>query len=88
MEVEAKVRFMGEIVTPRYPCSTWNEKMHVVVCYFCLSFCQRCISLRSRNAVRTIHPKGYGVRPIKNAVIVTASRTQTVINNGSILLTL
>jgi hypothetical protein len=33
--------------------------------------------------VRTIHPKGYGVRPIKNAVIVTASRTQTVINNGS-----
>jgi hypothetical protein len=28
MEVEAKaeVRFMGEIVTPSHPCSTWNEK--------------------------------------------------------------
>jgi hypothetical protein len=25
MEVEAKVRFMGEIVTPPRPCSTWNE---------------------------------------------------------------
>jgi hypothetical protein len=26
MEVEAKVRFMGEIVTPPHPCSTWNER--------------------------------------------------------------
>jgi hypothetical protein len=25
-EAKAKVRFMGEIVTPRYPCSTWNER--------------------------------------------------------------
>jgi hypothetical protein len=24
--MEAKVRFMGEIVTPPHPCSTWNEK--------------------------------------------------------------
>jgi hypothetical protein len=26
MEVKVKVRFMGEIVTPRHPCSTWNER--------------------------------------------------------------
>ena len=26
VEAKAKVRFMGEIVTPRRPCSTWNER--------------------------------------------------------------
>jgi hypothetical protein len=26
VEAKAKVKFMGEIVTPPHSCSTWNEK--------------------------------------------------------------
>jgi hypothetical protein len=44
MEVEAKVRFMGEIVMPCHPCSTWNERKGYLQHlswrpYFCVEDC-------------------------------------------------